>query len=470
MKIKLSDKEFLELKSIIYKHSGIQAHENQRENLEHKLSSRLLKHQLSSFREYHKILLLNKSEIQAMINAVTTNETYFFREKKHFNYLQNEIIPKIKYETFRCWSAAGSNGSEAYSIAMLLKANLNAYKNFEIVTSDINDNVLKFAKNGIYPMKFAKNIPLNFLKTFCQKGKNEYKGSFKIDQKLQKSISFKHINLMKPIPKDIGKFDLIFLRNMIIYFEDKEKKIIVENVLKQLKDDGYLFMGHSESLHRITDKVQQISPSIYKKKIKKELSYSPKKYLAKTSQKIIAIGSSMGGLGVLKEVIPKLSPSIPPILIVQHLSRNTLSTLLPKLSEGIEINLKIATDDEILEQGTVYFAPHDKHLKIKNISQGVYKTKISDEDKVANHKPSINVLFNSFAEEVKSHSFAFLLSGMGNDGVEGIANIKKVNGKTYAQDEKSSDVFGMSQVAINMGVIDNIIPADKLAESINSIW
>jgi len=470
MKILLSEKEFLELKNIIYKHSGIKAEEKQKENLEYKLSSRLHQHNLTSFREYHKLLLVDKAEIQAMINAVTTNETYFFREKKHFDFLEKEILPKIKYDIFRCWSAAGSNGAEAYSIAMLMKAKLNAYKNFEIVCSDINDNVLEFAKNGIYPMKFAKKIPIPFLQAYCKKGKNNFIGSFKITKKLQDYIKFEHINLMKPIPKEIGEFDLIFLRNMIIYFEDKDKKTIVENVIKQLKDGGYLFMGHSESLHRITNKVVQISPSIYQKVIKKEpKSYTPKKYLAKTSQKIIGIGSSMGGLSVIKEMIPKLNPNIPPILIVQHLSRDTLNTMITAYANNINVNIKIAKNDEIVEQGTIYFAPYNQHLKIKNISQGIYKTILSNEDKVSNHKPSIDILFNSFASEAKTHSFAFILSGMGNDGVDGIINIKKANGRTYAQDEKTSDVFGMSKVAINSGVIDHIISANELAEYINSI-
>ena len=470
MKISLSDKEFLELKAIIYKESGIQTQDKQRENLEYKLSSRVLKYKLNTFREYHKLLVKNKEEIQAMINTVTTNETYFFREQKHFDFLKKSILPKIKYETFRCWSAAGSNGAEAYSIAMLVKENLSAYKNFEVISSDINEKVLSLAKKGIYPIKFAKKIPLDFLQKYCKKGKNDNAGSFKISQKLQQNISFKHINLMQPIEKNIGMFDLIFLRNMIIYFEDKDKKIIVENVIKQLKDGGYLFMGHSESLHRVTDKVIQITPSIYQKQLKKvSNSYTPKKYLAKTSNKVIAIGSSMGGLGVIKDTIPKLLQNIPPIFIVQHLSIDTLNVLLPKLSQNSKVTIKIAKNDELIEQGTIYFAPHNKHLKIKNISTGMYKTILSDEEKTTNHKPSIDILFNSFATEVKSHSSAFLLSGMGNDGVAGIANIKKANGKTFAQDEDTSDVFGMSKLAINMGVIDNIISSTELAKSVNNI-
>jgi len=468
-KILLSDKEFLELKFIIHKESGIQTLDEQREALEFKLASRLELHKFNSFREYHKFLIRNKSEIQAMINAVTTNETYFFRELRHFKFLKKEILPQVKYDLFRCWSAAGSNGAEAYSIAMEIDANLSSYKNFEIVMSDINDNVLNYAKKGIYPIKFAKKIPKEYLKAYCLKGKNNFEGSFKISDKIKNRIIYKHINLITTINSELGKFDVIFLRNMIIYFGDKEKKLIVENVIQHLKDGGYLFMGHSESLHRITDKVYQISPSIYKKGKKPDnISTSmPKSSFNKISEKVIAIGSSMGGLSVLEEVLSMLDENIPPILIVQHISRDTLSTTIQKLSYKCKVKLKIAQHDETIERSTVYFAPYNKHLSIKKLSQGMYKTIISDEARVSNHKPSIDVLFNSFAIEVKSHATAFILTGMGNDGVDGMKNLKDSGAKTYAQDEESSEVFGMAKIAIDLGYIDKVISSKDIPKYIS---
>jgi chemotaxis protein methyltransferase CheR len=200
-----------------------------------------------------------------MINAVTTNETYFFREQKHFDFLKSVILPKVKYDVFRSWSAAGSNGAEAYSTAMVIDSTLSTYQNWEVVTSDINSDILDFSQKGRYPMKFSKKIPIEFLKKYCLKGINEDDGFFKINDKLKRRIKYMHINLIDTILADIGMFDVIFLRNMIIYFDDKNKKIIVENVIRRLKKGGYLFMGHSESLYNITDKVKQIKPNIYQK-------------------------------------------------------------------------------------------------------------------------------------------------------------------------------------------------------------
>jgi len=265
-KIEISNKEYLQLRNIIFKNSGIMITKKDKTYLQHKLYDRLYINKLKSFREYYTLLIENKDERQAMINAVTINETYFFRENKHFIFLENEILSKVKYDRFRCWSAAGSNGAEAYSIAMHIDNNLNQYQNWEIVVSDINDDVLKIAKDGIYPMKYSEKIPDEYLKKYCLKGEYENDGLFKIIDKLKKNIIYKQINLTETITEDIGIFDVIFLRNIIIYFDDKEKKIIVENVIKHLKPDGYLFMGHSESLHRITDKVKQIKPSIYQKR------------------------------------------------------------------------------------------------------------------------------------------------------------------------------------------------------------
>lgn len=272
---------------------------------------------------------------------------------------------------------------------------------------------------------------------------------------------------MKPIDSKIENFDLIFLRNMIIYFEDKDKKTIVENVLKKLKPGGYLFMGHSESLERITNKVKQISPSIYKKtNINKNLHNIKKNWHNKTTQKVVAFGSSMGGLTVIESILPQLKENSPPVLIAQHLSRDLLHSIIAKLLKKCVVELKVAKHDEQLEPGTVYFAPYDKHLKIKRISSGIYKTILSDEQKIANHKPSIDVLFNSLATEAKIHGIAFILTGMGNDGVKGIENIKKAGGKTYAQDEESCEIFGMAKLAIDRGYIDMVVKPDHIVNKI----
>lgn len=263
--IKFSEKEFHKLKNIIYEKSGIFITSEHQEGLENRLGSRLDHYNLDSFDKYYDVMTNDDREMQTVINMATTNETYFFREHKHYEFLKEEILPKVKYDLFRSWSAAGSNGAEAYSTAMLIDSNLSAYQNWEVVTSDINDEVLEFSKRAIYPMRFAKKIPIEYLKNYCQRGQNEDEGFFKIGEKIKKHLKYMHINLTGTMPSELGMFDVVFLRNMIIYFDDAHKKVIVENVIRHLKPGGYLFMGHSESLYRITDNVTQVRPSIYKK-------------------------------------------------------------------------------------------------------------------------------------------------------------------------------------------------------------
>lgn len=461
-KIDLERLEFSQLQDLIYKYSGIKIEAHQKEYLEYKIKERLEQTGKKDFLEYFLFLQKNKNERQEVINLITTNETYFFREKKHFEFLKNEIIPKIKYDTFLCWSAASSIGAEAYSIAMVLESYLSSYKNYKIVASDINSDVLSFATKGIYPLRFANKIPKSYLKEYCQRGKNNFEGYFKVRDKLKANIVFRQVNLFESIDPEVGKFDLIFLRNMILYFEDDEKKTIINNVLKHLKDGGYIFMGHSESLSRITDKVVQVSPSIYKKLPKfEEKGFRP-------ISKVIGIGSSMGGLQVIKDTLQKLKYNTPPILISQHMSKDILPQLLENLSPLCEMYLKIAQNGEHLQYGHVYFAPYSKHLSIKKISKGVYELVVSDGEKVSNHKPSIDVMFHSMAVEAQKDANGFILSGMGNDGVNGILEIEKNGGNTFAQDEQSSDVFGMSKLAIQKGV-SKVIAAEDIFYYIQSI-
>ena len=265
-KVILNSLEFKDIRELIYKKCGINIANDQKDSLEYKLSKRLKYFNIKSFAVYHDKLLNNSDELQEMINVVTINETYFFREHKHFEFLRDEIIPKVKYDLFRCWSAAGSIGAEAYSTAMILDDSMNKWQKFEVVHSDINSEVSSYAKNAIYSMKFAQKIPKNYLKKYCLQGFDENDGLFIIGEKLKKNIKYMLINLTSNLPhNELGEFDVIFLRNIIIYFDEENKKLIVENVIKRLKVGGYLFMGHSESLHYVTDKVKQIRPSIYQK-------------------------------------------------------------------------------------------------------------------------------------------------------------------------------------------------------------
>ncbi|MEA2098797.1 MAG: protein-glutamate O-methyltransferase CheR [Campylobacterota bacterium] len=263
--IKITDKEYLQFRDIIYKTTGIDLKSNKQNLIESRLMKRLRAREVDNYSDYYKIISQDKNELQLMINQVTTNETSFFRENKHFDYLIRKILPELN-ERVTIWSAASSIGVEAYTIAMVVDEALSPrHLPFEILASDINLDVLEQAKEAIYELRFAKNIPNNYLKRYCLKGVKDMDNKFSINEYLKQKLSFAQINLTKPIGSQVGKFDIIFLRNVLIYFDIQTKKDVVKYVLQHLKKGGYFFIGHSETLFNISDEVVQVMPTVYKK-------------------------------------------------------------------------------------------------------------------------------------------------------------------------------------------------------------
>lgn len=263
--IKITDKEYIKFKEIIYKTTGIELKANKHNLVESRLMKRLRDRDVDSYSDYYQLILQDKEELQIMINQVTTNETSFFRENKHFDYLVRKILPQSK-ERLRIWSAASSIGVEAYTIAMVVDESISPrHLPFEILASDINIDVLQQAKEAIYDIRFSNNIPDNYLKRYCLKGVGDMSNKFAMNNYLKQKLSFAQINLTKPISSQVGKFDIIFLRNVLIYFDIQTKKDVVRYVLEHLKKGGYFFIGHSETLFNITDQVVQVMPTVYKK-------------------------------------------------------------------------------------------------------------------------------------------------------------------------------------------------------------
>ncbi len=263
--VKITDIEYKKLKNLIYKTTGIELKDNKHNLIESRLMRRLRHHNITNYGDYYQLILEDKNELQLMINQVTTNETSFFRENKHFDYLVRKILPQIK-ERLHIWSAASSIGVEAYTIAMVVDEFLSPkHLPFDIFASDINLDVLQQAKDAIYDIRFSKNIPDNYLKRYCLKGVGSMENKFAINDYLKQKLSFSQINLTKPISAKIGMFDIIFLRNVLIYFDIQTKKDVVKYVLQHLKVGGYFFIGHSETLFNISNEVVQVMPTVYQK-------------------------------------------------------------------------------------------------------------------------------------------------------------------------------------------------------------
>jgi chemotaxis protein methyltransferase CheR len=198
------------------------------------------------------------------IDLLTTHETFFFREPKHFDFIRDIIIPTWNSVHYRVWSAASSSGEEAYTLAMIL-AEHAGNKNWEIVGTDISTQILDRARSGHYAIERADNIPKNYLTKYCLKGTGQQQGTFIMCPELRQKVQFIHANLKDNLSQ-LGSFDVIFLRNVLIYFDIKTKQQVVTQLLRQLKPNGYFIVGHSESLNGVVDNLKVIVPSVYQKR------------------------------------------------------------------------------------------------------------------------------------------------------------------------------------------------------------
>lgn len=264
--ITLSDREFQQFRTFIYDKAGIHLSDAKKPLVWGRLNKRLSHYALASFHDYFQLITSGHypDELQQAIDLLTTNETYFFREPKHFDFMREKAVPERKAGApYRVWSAACSSGEEPWSIAMMLASQLRDSA-WEIVASDISTRVLARAQTAHYAMERAEHIPRELLTRYCLRGVRAQEGTFRVVPELRRRLSFMQVNLIAPLP-DLGQFDLIFLRNVLIYFDMETKAKVVRQLCKALRPGGYFFCGHSESLHGMNLPLTTIHPAIYQR-------------------------------------------------------------------------------------------------------------------------------------------------------------------------------------------------------------
>ncbi|NOZ10910.1 MAG: protein-glutamate O-methyltransferase CheR [Gammaproteobacteria bacterium] len=261
----LEDKEFRKFQKFIYEAAGISLSDAKKPLVSSRLIRRLRHYELNSFGEYfHLVMRADQAEeFQCLVDLLTTNETYFFREEKHFDLLRTQILPAREAYPYRIWSAASSNGSEPYSLAMLLADELGTAP-WEIVATDISQRMLETARKGLYPLEAAEKIAPEYLNKYCRKGVRSQQGMFLIDAALRNKIDFRYLNLNGAWP-ELGYFDVIFLRNVMIYFDRDTKKELIARIVARLNRGGYLIISHTETLNGIDHGLKFMCPSVYYK-------------------------------------------------------------------------------------------------------------------------------------------------------------------------------------------------------------
>ncbi len=262
----LTDREFKEIRDLFYSLSGVMLADSKRSLMAGRLAKILRELNFETYKQYVEYVRVDPTglEKQRLVDTLTTNETYFFREEGHFELLRKELIPEIKGRNrppVSVWSAACSTGPEPYSVAMEL-ANILGYSGWQVTGSDISQKTVNQAASGMYPLEMVERIPENYRKRYCLKGVRSQEGKFIIKTELRQNCKFFTWNLMNR-PTGFGPFDIIFLRNMLIYFNATEKETIIRNIVSALRPDGFLIVGHSEALNFAQSFLNKVRPTVY---------------------------------------------------------------------------------------------------------------------------------------------------------------------------------------------------------------
>ncbi len=272
--LELTDREFEKISRLVYDQCGIHLTDGKRELVKARLGKRIRNGPFHSFQDYYQYVLKDDSgqELIQLLDSITTNFTFFFREQKHFDFLQTEILPELmrrepsNKRRLRFWSAACSTGEEPYSIAMSLLEIIDRPSLWDllILATDLSTKVLKLAESGIYPKERIQSVPPLLIKKYFLRGEGRWKDYVKMKEEVRKLVQFKRLNLMEPFDHR-EPFDCIFCRNVMIYFDKKAQQTLVHRLYECLRKGGFLLIGHSESLTGIEHPFQYVRPAVYRK-------------------------------------------------------------------------------------------------------------------------------------------------------------------------------------------------------------
>jgi chemotaxis protein methyltransferase CheR len=271
----LSDVDFRRFSVLVHEKCGINLHQGKKELVRVRLGKRLRNAGFEDFKAYYRFVTEEDSgdELVKMLDAISTNLTSFFREARHFDFLRQVVFPGYSagkegpgLPKFRFWSAGCSSGEEPYSLAMWLVEHLgkNPHFNMKVLATDISTKALAQAERGVYPATRLEKIPTSIVRKYFHRGYGRQKGYFKVKPSLRKMVQFRRLNLMEPFPFK-ETFDVILCRNVMIYFDNTTQEALANKLYDVLLDGGYLFIGHSETLTRISHQFNYIKPSVYQK-------------------------------------------------------------------------------------------------------------------------------------------------------------------------------------------------------------
>jgi chemotaxis protein methyltransferase CheR len=275
--IEITTEEYERVRKLVYERAGINLGSNRQHLVQARLAKRIRVGSFSGFRDYFRHLDSDSSgdEIAHLIDAISTNTTFFFRESDHFDFLAESLVSRIKAEkwdqkqyTLRIWSAACSSGEEPYTLAMVIHKVLKDYPSIDakILATDISQKILAQACAGQYDFQKIKSVPEEYRRMAFHPVDRAQSSLYEVSPEIRKYITFAYFNLMTPeYPFRFG-FDYIFCRNVMIYFDRPTQETVINRMAQHIRPDGYLIVGHSESLNGLSHKLAYVKPTIYRQK------------------------------------------------------------------------------------------------------------------------------------------------------------------------------------------------------------
>jgi chemotaxis protein methyltransferase CheR len=271
--VAITPREFALFQSLILREAGIYLSEAKQALVVGRLARRLRALGLRSFAASHAVVREDEAERVRMLDCISTNETHFFREPRQFEFLERTVFPDwesraaagLRARRVRAWSAGCSTGEEPYSLAMALLERFppSAGWEIDILATDLSTRVLERARAAVWPMSKASEIPPRHLKAFMLRGVGSQQGRLKAGPEIRALVRFERLNLNDDGEAAPGPFDLVFCRNVLIYFDAPSKRRVVHRLLERLAPEGYLFLGHAESLTGLTERARSVGPTVY---------------------------------------------------------------------------------------------------------------------------------------------------------------------------------------------------------------
>jgi chemotaxis protein methyltransferase CheR len=268
----LGDADYEFLRRLIYEHSRINLGSDKRALMSARVAKRLRALKIGSYREYCQRLKTEPGddELGHLVDVISTNHTHFFREEKHFDWMQSVLLPHWQArhregEMFRVWSAASSSGEEPYTLAIVLAEFFGLEGKWTIDATDISTRILDRAGQAIYDEEKLAPVRPELLRRYFQRGNGQFAGQFRVKDQLRQRVSFRHLNLLQRDYPFAQRFDLILCRNVMIYFDRPTQETLIGKLTGQLEPGGHLLVGHSESLSGIRHSLRQLQPAIYLK-------------------------------------------------------------------------------------------------------------------------------------------------------------------------------------------------------------